>query len=383
MRRLARRIVATCASTARSESIRRRRAPRVLEAVLRDQTRHALAQGCVDDRLLPRQPGGQRTRRTGIGECVVAAAARCQAPPRGTAQAATVVDRHPRPARAQAVCVAQCLGGVGCAPAGGERPGVDGAVVAHHLAHAERGRMLGESQPQVDGLVRPLVAHVPGRPPAADQIELAERRLELRPRGRRVDLRERGERALDARRLPARAEVRAHAGAQVAGLADVERLAEAVAHHVDAGPCGQAGREVPLLARAPRRSQRQRHHVLRGLRPALLGEPDQARPAPRPSRARRAAPDGRAARSRRSAPTRSRGRSARAARRAGGGRARRCRARACPRACRRAASARDRACRRRRTRCGPRRCCRARARAAPRSPDAAGPRPPGRDRGCP
>ena len=88
-------------------------------------------------------------------------------------------------------------------------------------------------------------------------------------------LRERRERALDARRLPARAEVRAHAGAQVAGLADVERLAEAVAHDVDAGPGRQARREVPLLARAPRRRQRQRHHVLGALGPALLGEPDQ------------------------------------------------------------------------------------------------------------
>ena len=72
MRRLARRIAATCASTARSESIRRRRAPRVLEALLRDQARHALPQGRVDDRLAPppaRPPGHAQN---GHSECVIA-----------------------------------------------------------------------------------------------------------------------------------------------------------------------------------------------------------------------------------------------------------------------------------------------------------------------
>ena len=95
------------------------------------------------------------------------------------------------------------------------------------------------------------------------------------PGGRRVDRRERGQRALDARRLAARAEVGAHARAQVAGLADVERLAEAVAHDVHAGAAGQAGREVAPLPRPARRGQRERHHVLGALRAALLREADQ------------------------------------------------------------------------------------------------------------
>jgi hypothetical protein len=136
--------------------------------------------------------------------------------------------------------------------------------------------VVGERQAQVDGAVGPRVAHVAGRPPAPDQLELAERGLELGARGRGLDALERRQRALDARRLPARAEVRAHAGTQIARLADVERLSPAIAHDVDARPGRQAGCEVPPRPRASRCRHRQRHDVLGRLGAALLREPDQA-----------------------------------------------------------------------------------------------------------
>ncbi len=86
---------------------------------------------------------------------------------------------------------------------------------------------------------------------------------------------ERRERALDARRLAARPEIRAHAGAQVACLADVERLPEPVAHHVDTRAGGHARRQVATLPRPARGGQCEHHHVLGALGTALLRERDQ------------------------------------------------------------------------------------------------------------
>ena len=155
------------------------RTPRILEALLRDQARHAFAQRRLERGLLARQPRSQRTRRAGVRERIVRAVAGRETAPGRSPQAAAVIHGHPRAAGAQAVAVAQRFGGLRRAPARCERPRVDGAVVAHGLAHAQRRGVLGEPQAQVDRPVRSLVAHVAGRAPAADQVELDERGLEL------------------------------------------------------------------------------------------------------------------------------------------------------------------------------------------------------------
>ena len=133
----------------------------------------------------------------------------------------------------------------------------------------------GAAAAEVDVAVGTRAARVRRRAQLAQQAQLLEPRLELRPEHAPLDPLERAERRLDRRPLPLGAEVRPQPRAQVAGAADVEHLLVPVAKEVDAGARRRTGDER-ALARQPACARRGEVDELRHrLGAALLGEPDQ------------------------------------------------------------------------------------------------------------
>ena len=118
-------------------------------------------------------------------------------------------------------------------------------------------------------------ARVRRRAQLADQAQLLQRRLELRPEHTPFDTLERGESRLDGRPLTIRAEVRAQPRTQVASTAHVEHLVVLVAEEIDAGPLRSAEREAALALDAARLGRRQLDEVADRPRAALLRHPDQ------------------------------------------------------------------------------------------------------------
>ena len=98
-------------------------------------------------------------------------------------------------------------------------------------------------------------AGVRRRPQLAEQAQLLERGLELRPEHAPFDPLDRAERRLDRGSLPFGAEVRTQPRAQVTGAADVEHPVRAVAEEVDARPGRRPGDEE-ALAGEPARPRR-------------------------------------------------------------------------------------------------------------------------------
>src|SRR5262249_12587901 len=80
----------------------------------------------------------------------------------------------------------------------------------------------------------------------ADQAHLVQRRGELRSVPTPLDALGRTQRGLDRRTLPCAAEVRTQPCLQIARLAHVQHLAEAVAEEVDAGPRRRTADETAL-----------------------------------------------------------------------------------------------------------------------------------------
>ena len=130
--------------------------------------------------------------------------------------------------------------------------------------------------PQIEVAVGPRRAGIGRRAQLADQPQLLERRLELRPGHAPLDALERSEGALDRRTLAVGAEVRAQAGTEVAGLADVEHLVVHIVEEVDARPLGSAEREASLAMHAPRPGGGELDEVTDRAGAALLRHADQA-----------------------------------------------------------------------------------------------------------
>ena len=158
-------------------------------------------------------------------------------------------------------------------PAGpaGARPAPERPVRPGRIGDAPA----GATAPQVDVPVGTGAAGVRGRPQLPEQTQLLERRLELGAQHAPLDPLERAERRLDRRPLPLAAEVRAQAGAQVTGAADVQHLVVAVAEEVDARPGRRARRQRPAAGQPPRPRRRQLDDVRDRRRPSLLCEPEQ------------------------------------------------------------------------------------------------------------
>ncbi len=125
---------------------------------------------------------------------------------------------------------------------------------------------------EVDVALGPRGTRVGRRAQLAEEAELLERGLELRPEHAPLHAVERPEGRLDRGALSSTREVRAQARAQVARLADVEHRAVAVVEEVDAGQGRSARDEGALRAELPRARRRQRDEIADGAGAALLRE---------------------------------------------------------------------------------------------------------------
>ena len=128
---------------------------------------------------------------------------------------------------------------------------------------------------EVDVALRRGRPAVRGRAESPDERDLLERRGELGAEHAPLDAGHVVERGLDRRPLALAVEVRAQAGAEVTGLADVEHLAVGVVEEVDAGAGRGAVDQVALRVDAARPGRRELLELRERRRALLAGELDQ------------------------------------------------------------------------------------------------------------
>src|SRR5437773_6274012 len=157
--------------------------------------------------------------------------------------------------------------------AGGERPCGEGSFAPARNG-PERSRLGGDDEvlaaaPEIEAALLRAAARVGRRSKLPDQAQLLERGLQLGAEHAPLDPVECEERSLDGGPLALTAEVRPQPGADVAGAADVEHLAVAVAEEVHAGLRGGALGEGPLSVHAALARRGERAEIGEPRRPEL------------------------------------------------------------------------------------------------------------------